>query len=818
MMKLAATLLWLSLICIWRIDASKAEATRATVDGAPAGLEEDDRSIDFTGCFSDLAFVDHNSDGVIKADEYLRFIQEYAKRSCVSNDILTVEQATAFNTLACRCQSVVNATDDCCVGTNADIPIEAALDPQRTEAQLENLRDICRTTHETLPASQCATSDCTGGSTYSENGTQVLVYMEPLRGTASNLSNTKCVEFQDASNVTYSKACIDIEYDANGRVTVCQVAFDGTPCTSCQICETADDSIAPSFEINCNNTDLVSDNNAPEPCVPLDDGHVQKLLVPKGEFPTVDFVFDERECSERAAPSLPEIASPELNCTGGTIYSENEIEVLVYREPLEGTESNLSNSKCVEYITEKTGPGACFDTEYNASGFPTGCQATFDESPCSLCEICETPDQVQTVGFAIDCGDRVEANFETTGSNCIPLEDSNLQKLLVGEDEFVSVNFTFDEKECVEAPLTPRVPLAAEEDIIVFDISSGGIFTCVDVNSKCKYQTSDYSDINTDSGIVSPSEAGTTWAAEDPENDFFQVGECLVTDCLVSCNEGCYCVQPDRTFCETVNPVSSPGSLPPAPANQTDSHSANRTAAPTLAPSLAATLRPSSNIFSRPDGSTNSTISFPVSEYCSLFLKGMPEKLNTRQISKYVQAVKTFLNANGDETAVAFFISQQLLKILKTRRRRLEATGLEVRTQVKSWIDATPGTTTIDLILDNNERFVDWLKTQDNETFGAVYFVRADLIDEPSGPSPVVIPTKDDQSPDEGSEGESRLLLWCSIGILGASLICASAFAIHLHRWVRKEDSESSEEEEASREALDVDAYEDFIVNEETFD
>ena len=97
-------------------------------------------------CRSDLERADRDEDGVIKLNEYLGFIQHYAKRLCISNPMLTLQQRAAFNKIACNCHSQREAEENCCSGLNAQFEVKASL---------EYLTAICRLTQETLPGSQC---------------------------------------------------------------------------------------------------------------------------------------------------------------------------------------------------------------------------------------------------------------------------------------------------------------------------------------------------------------------------------------------------------------------------------------------------------------------------------------------------------------------------------------------------------------------------------------------------------------------------------------------------------------------------------------
>ncbi|GKY92929.1 hypothetical protein MPSEU_000261900 [Mayamaea pseudoterrestris] len=117
----------------------------------PSFTEDWDSSLDYAGCFSDLAASDKDGDGFIKDYEYLGFIQEYGKRICHQTDQLSLNQAAAFNALACRCRSQEGASFNCCLGQNAQIDTSGSLDPSRTSEQAAYLTAVCRVTDGTIP-------------------------------------------------------------------------------------------------------------------------------------------------------------------------------------------------------------------------------------------------------------------------------------------------------------------------------------------------------------------------------------------------------------------------------------------------------------------------------------------------------------------------------------------------------------------------------------------------------------------------------------------------------------------------------------------
>lgn len=121
----------------------------------PSLLIRPGEGINFPGCFGDLNRADRNRDGVVRQAEYLGFIQEYGKRKCLTNPELTLKQTGVFNKLACECKARGGA-DTCCLGQNANIPTQGALNSQtRTEGELQFLTEVCKLTDATLPDTKC---------------------------------------------------------------------------------------------------------------------------------------------------------------------------------------------------------------------------------------------------------------------------------------------------------------------------------------------------------------------------------------------------------------------------------------------------------------------------------------------------------------------------------------------------------------------------------------------------------------------------------------------------------------------------------------
>jgi hypothetical protein len=119
-----------------------------------------------------------------------------------------------------------------------------------------------------------------------------------------------------------------------------------------------------------------------------------------------------------------------------------------------------------------------------------------------------------------------------------------------------------------------------------FTIPNGGTFVCDFSGSKCGV-TGDFDsdDISIEGGLETNVAAGLQWTALDIANDVLTVGVCTDTtgdDCIVTCNYGCTCTQPDGvTECPfmvvTLAPTLAPSvtmeemTSAPAPSGSDDS-------------------------------------------------------------------------------------------------------------------------------------------------------------------------------------------------------------------------------------------------------
>ena len=125
-------------------------------------------------------------------------------------------------------------------------------------------------------------------------------------------------------------------------------------------------------------------------------------------------------------------------------YNQNGRQVEVYVETLAGTESDMSNTKCVEYLKGASNDftKACFDTVHNVNEVVVGCAVRYDDQACNFCKICTTTDDPPIVGYEVDCNNILPT--KTTKSQCVILNDMNIQTRLVAGQHFSDQEFIFD--------------------------------------------------------------------------------------------------------------------------------------------------------------------------------------------------------------------------------------------------------------------------------------------------------------------------------------------------------------------------------------
>jgi hypothetical protein len=114
--------------------------------------------VDFEKCFQDLdaADVSPTRDGGVRQPEFLGFLQKYARRKCLQNESLNLQQFAAFNALSCVCASLEGQDQSCCLGENGQIDTGGALTPgRRTQPQVQFLTYVCITIDNTLRESAC---------------------------------------------------------------------------------------------------------------------------------------------------------------------------------------------------------------------------------------------------------------------------------------------------------------------------------------------------------------------------------------------------------------------------------------------------------------------------------------------------------------------------------------------------------------------------------------------------------------------------------------------------------------------------------------
>jgi hypothetical protein len=113
--------------------------------------------INFEACYKDLDAADNIvRDGGVRQDEFLGFIQRYAERKCLTNNVMSLRQFAAFNALSCVCASLEGQDESCCLGDNGQVDTGGALTRgSRTLPQIQFLIYTCITVDNTLPETAC---------------------------------------------------------------------------------------------------------------------------------------------------------------------------------------------------------------------------------------------------------------------------------------------------------------------------------------------------------------------------------------------------------------------------------------------------------------------------------------------------------------------------------------------------------------------------------------------------------------------------------------------------------------------------------------
>ncbi|GKY98011.1 hypothetical protein MPSEU_000759200 [Mayamaea pseudoterrestris] len=145
----------------------------------------DDDSIDYVGCFADLAASDANGDGVLTLKEYETFLQAYSIRACHNMTMTTAEpeqyldQLSAFETLSCSCRVIPGNLPTCCLGEAARINIAGATSSNGSSSINDDyafLRSICKVVDATIPEPKCRLSIIpTPAPSVTDNGGTTLV-------------------------------------------------------------------------------------------------------------------------------------------------------------------------------------------------------------------------------------------------------------------------------------------------------------------------------------------------------------------------------------------------------------------------------------------------------------------------------------------------------------------------------------------------------------------------------------------------------------------------------------------------------------------
>lgn len=180
-------------------------------------VESPNEIIDFEGCFADLHMSDRNEDGAVNVGEYLFFIQQYGRRVCYSTEIITLEQRSAFNSLACSCLSKEGADESCCLGENAKLSTAGALDPEsRTPEQLGFLTSVCRVTDGTLGERDCENPAPTTAPGPTKSPSSNSITSSPTPFCFDNLADVhEFVEAKAFSTVETVVLCPNTVFDLN---------------------------------------------------------------------------------------------------------------------------------------------------------------------------------------------------------------------------------------------------------------------------------------------------------------------------------------------------------------------------------------------------------------------------------------------------------------------------------------------------------------------------------------------------------------------------------------------------------------------------
>jgi hypothetical protein len=127
----------------------------------------------------------------------------------------------------------------------------------------------------------------------------------------------------------------------------------------------------------------------------------------------------------------------------------------VWEDPFDGTESVLSNTKCVKYTqgAPTDWVSGCFTTVYNINNSTIGCGTDFDDTDCNSCERCVTNDVPSAPGFEVDCNNKLPE--KSIQSRCEPLSDRNIQDYLTKSGHFDDIDFVFEQEAVAQPAPTP---------------------------------------------------------------------------------------------------------------------------------------------------------------------------------------------------------------------------------------------------------------------------------------------------------------------------------------------------------------------------
>lgn len=124
-------------------------------------------------------------------------------------------------------------------------------------------------------------------------------------------------------------------------------------------------------------------------------------------------------------------------------YEDGKQKVIVYQMPFEGTPSNLSNTKCVEYTAGQPDDykKGCLTSIYNINGYTVQCKVSYNDKDCDSCSVCQTGGKDKQYGFKVVCNSFLPS--KNIQSDCRTFDSAVIQEYLVDDGHFENVKFNF---------------------------------------------------------------------------------------------------------------------------------------------------------------------------------------------------------------------------------------------------------------------------------------------------------------------------------------------------------------------------------------